>query len=221
MLTLWTSGGGRSCAQLPPLTFSITVGLHLVVIQDVSAQNPVFELSLHILSLCNVPPVTLVPCLYIGVYHLLGKTYQIFEMSAMKNFLAVPPLLQRKGDVCTQQPVRCPTCRGAHTRSMRLQPRSLHVLWSWERLPSQATGAIIWCNRTVDFVSTIRRKVTDITNAANRGIWHSEHAKKLTLTNCYNRLSSLKKRSLHNLKFNGPRESWSALSFLLLASDDL
>lgn len=89
----------HSCHHLPLV---LTVGLHLGVIQDVSAQNPVLELSLHILSLCNVPPVTLVPCLYIGAYHLLGKIYQIFEMSAMKNFLAVPPLLQRKGDACTQ-----------------------------------------------------------------------------------------------------------------------
>lgn len=89
----------HGCQHLPLV---LTVGLHLGVIQDVSAQSPVFELSLHILSPCNVPPVTLVPCLYIGAYHLLGKKYQIFEMSAIKNFLAVPPLLQRKVDACTE-----------------------------------------------------------------------------------------------------------------------
>lgn len=36
-----------------------------------------------------------------------------------------------------------------------------------------------------------KKKIKDITNAANIGIWHSEHAKKLTLMNCHNGLSFL------------------------------
>lgn len=164
----------------------------------------------------------IIPCLYVGAYHLLGeKKSQIFEMNSKKKILEVPPFTTEKRTMLAHSSQRdTPACQLAHTRSMHIQPSSLHVLWSWERSPFQVTGAIILCNKTVECISTIRRKITDITNAANTGIWHSEHAKKLTLINCHI-VCLLKKRSLHILKFNGPRESWSALSFLLLASDDL
>lgn len=183
-----------------------------------STQKPVFQYS----ALCNAPPVILIPCLYIGAYTLLGKKPQIFEMSAMKKILEVPPFTTEKGwclhTVASVLPHLSGSSHQEHAHTARFTPCALKLrMLAFPRhrcypLMQQDSG----------FYIHLRRKVTDITNAASRrGIWHSEYAKKLTLMNCYNSLSSLKKRSLHILKYNDPRESWSALSFLLLTSDDL
>lgn len=53
--------------------------LHLVLIQDVLAQNPVSELSLKVLYLCNVPQLFIIPCLYVGAYHLLEKSSRLLR----------------------------------------------------------------------------------------------------------------------------------------------
>lgn len=71
------------------------------------------------------------------------------------------------------------------------------------------------CRETVELrVHNKKRKINDETNVANIGTWHSEHAKKLTRSFSFLK----KKKSLHILKCNDPRESLSAFSFLLLTS---
>jgi hypothetical protein len=60
----------HSCHHSPLI---VTGGTTVSIDPGCVGTNPVFELSLNILSLCNVPQVILIPCLYIGAYHLLGK----------------------------------------------------------------------------------------------------------------------------------------------------
>lgn len=141
------------------------------------------------------------------VHTIFWKKQQIFEMSSKKKILEVPPFTTEKRTMlahrsqCDTPPVSQLTpgaCISSHIHCMCLKLRTLafpgHRCY---HLTQQDSGLNIHH----------KKKINDITNAANRGIWHSEHAKKLTLMTCHNGLSFLKKKSLHILKCNGPRES--------------
>lgn len=76
--------------------------LHLVLIQDVLAQNPVFELSLIVLYLCNVPPVIYNTLSLRWCIPSFGKKKQTFEMNSKKKILEVPSFTIEKDNAGTQ-----------------------------------------------------------------------------------------------------------------------
>lgn len=157
--------------------------------------------------LCNVPPVI---CNTLSLWWCIppfGKhNTRFLRWVLRRKSLRIHLLLQRKG--------RCLHTAASDAPAVsELTPGACmcsHIRCSGERLPFQATGTVILCNKRH------KKRI----NWCNQCSKHRPKSRHSWTVHPMVRLF-FKKRSLQILKFNGPRESWSSLSFLLLASDDL